>query len=556
MKHGFFKALLAVCLIAVPMTLAFGQKSFKVWAECSYGCDRPQNHQIIHFEYGGGLQITVETGYPAVIVVTDDDFQTAAELELIQNPTKYFADKKTGKKVAAALGAILQKVYALGEYCTLNGVKGNFSETGRYAPLAELRKYLNIGWTAETKPIVSENSIKVYKGSIPISLLDEIENDEAVTECAQSTERSYRDFAVTFFSITPMDLDGDGQNELLVSAGGPCFGASGAYVLLYRESTVGMGWQKLGTFDGNSVMVNTAQNTSNGFRNLIVKAGSLFDMYETSYRFDGRQYQSCTTKKFNRASPNAKWKLTEITESTDCVFVINDPQDETIIGYIDVLEKVGAGCRIRVIEGEKFYTGVITFKRLTTLTRQRIINYEDALRVLGGRRIRVKMSGTTNAGGASGGNFAGITEMIFPRGRQTGQATQTWNERTTERETIIDLSTDILFDFDKATIKPEAIPSLIRLARLIRQSKSGAIQLNGFTDSKGTDEYNLNLSERRAEAVKQWLASKGSVDEERLQTKGFGENQPVAPNSKADGSDNPAGRQKNRRVEVRIPRSN
>ena len=121
-------------------------------------------------------------------------------------------------------------------------------------------------------------------------------------------------------------------------------------------------------------------------------------------------------------------------------------------------------------------------------------------------------------------------------------------------ETIINLSTDILFDFDKAIIKTKAVPTLIRLARLIRQSK-GIIQLNGFTDSKGTDEYNLDLSERRAESVKQWLVIKGGIDANRLQTKGYGESQPVAPNTKQNGLDNPIGRQKNRRVEVRIPRN-
>jgi outer membrane protein OmpA-like peptidoglycan-associated protein len=132
---------------------------------------------------------------------------------------------------------------------------------------------------------------------------------------------------------------------------------------------------------------------------------------------------------------------------------------------------------------------------------------------------------------------------------------QTWNERRTAKEIIIDLSADILFDFNKSTIRPDAIPTLQKLALLIKESGSGIVQLNGHTDSIASDEYNMVLSEQRAASVKQWLSSKGGIDAKRLQTKGYGESQPVAPNTNPDGSDNPEGRQRNRRVEIRIPRN-
>lgn len=231
------------------------------------------------------------------------------------------------------------------------------------------------------------------------------------------------------------------------------------------------------------------------------------------------------------------------------------PQSVTITGYIDVVETSGSGCRIKIIAGEKVYSGVITFSRLSALTKRKINSCEDVVSILGGRQITIGLSGMTSSNGnVSDINFENITQITFPVIGKTKPSTQTWNEQTTTNETIINLSTDILFDFDKSTIKPNAVPTLIRLARLIRQSK-GIIQLNGFTDSKGTDEYNLDLSERRAESVKQWLISKGGIDAERLQTKGYGESQPVAPNTKQNGLDNPIGRQKNRRVEVRIPRN-
>ncbi len=231
------------------------------------------------------------------------------------------------------------------------------------------------------------------------------------------------------------------------------------------------------------------------------------------------------------------------------------PQSVTTTGYVDVVENNDSGCRIRIIAGEKVYSGVITFDRLSSLTKRKINSCEDAVSILGGKKITIDLSGMTSSNGnVSDIDFENITQITFPVIGKTKPPTQTWNEQTTNNETIINLSTDILFDFDKATIKPNAVPTLIRLARLIRQSK-GIIQLNGFTDSKGTDEYNLDLSERRAASVKQWLVNKGGIDAERLQTKGYGESQPVVPNTKQNGLDNPIGRQKNRRVEVRIPRN-
>ncbi|CAN5538001.1 hypothetical protein BH10ACI1_BH10ACI1_03880 [soil metagenome] len=225
----------------------------------------------------------------------------------------------------------------------------------------------------------------------------------------------------------------------------------------------------------------------------------------------------------------------------------------TTTGFIDVLEEVKAGCRLRIIAGEKVYSGEITYLHLSELTKQQVRNYDDAVKILSGRRVTITL---TNTGKSSGGtapiNFGGISQLSFPNDNKSSQKL---NERTTKDEIIVDLSTDILFDFDRFTLKPESVSALINLARLIRQSKTGIVQLNGFTDSIGSYEYNLGLSERRAQAVKQWLVTKGGIESGKLQIKGFGENQPVAPNTNSDGTDNPQGRKQNRRVEVRIPRN-
>jgi outer membrane protein OmpA-like peptidoglycan-associated protein len=126
--------------------------------------------------------------------------------------------------------------------------------------------------------------------------------------------------------------------------------------------------------------------------------------------------------------------------------------------------------------------------------------------------------------------------------------------RVTDREIIVELPADVLFDFDKADIRSDAGATLEKLARLIKQSGVGAIQVNGHTDSIGVDAYNMALSERRAGSVARWLTTNAGIDAGRLKTKGFGKTRPVEANRSPDGSDNPEGRQKNRRVEVIIPR--
>lgn len=123
----------------------------------------------------------------------------------------------------------------------------------------------------------------------------------------------------------------------------------------------------------------------------------------------------------------------------------------------------------------------------------------------------------------------------------------------TERGTVVSLPGDVTFDFNEATIRADARPTLDRVAELIGASEgTGSISIEGHSDSRGDDAYNRKLSQARAEAVKAYLVEKG-VATERLATLGLGETRPVAPNAKADGTDDEAGRQRNRRVEVILP---
>ena len=122
----------------------------------------------------------------------------------------------------------------------------------------------------------------------------------------------------------------------------------------------------------------------------------------------------------------------------------------------------------------------------------------------------------------------------------------------TEIEYRIELAADVLFDFDRSNIKAEAEQVLTRAAGFIRDRAVGTVRIEGHTDAKGTEAYNLRLSERRAAAVRIWLVGKGGLGSTSFSTEGFGATKPVAPNTMADGSDDPDGRQKNRRVEIVI----
>jgi outer membrane protein OmpA-like peptidoglycan-associated protein len=100
------------------------------------------------------------------------------------------------------------------------------------------------------------------------------------------------------------------------------------------------------------------------------------------------------------------------------------------------------------------------------------------------------------------------------------------------------------FDFDKSNIRKDARPVLDEAVNVLQHEGEVTVIAEGHTDSKGTDEYNLKLSRRRAQAVRDYLVSHG-IAASRIRTEGFGESKPVASNDTEDG------RAQNRRVELR-----
>jgi len=116
--------------------------------------------------------------------------------------------------------------------------------------------------------------------------------------------------------------------------------------------------------------------------------------------------------------------------------------------------------------------------------------------------------------------------------------------RQDARGTIVSLA-DILFDFNKATLRRDVEFNLVKIATILNQFDEMSVVVEGHTDAIGTDEYNLTLSKKRAQAVSDFLASQG-VNAKRLSWEGYGKTRPVADN------DTDEGRQKNRRVDLVI----
>jgi len=139
-------------------------------------------------------------------------------------------------------------------------------------------------------------------------------------------------------------------------------------------------------------------------------------------------------------------------------------------------------------------------------------------------------------------------EILAPKDAEAVEATET------ECETHIGVLADALFDFDKADLRPDAEEALEAAVPEITQATEDGkhpARVEGHTDGKGSDPYNMRLSEARARSVRDWLAHRNILPAS-TEAVGFGKRAPVAPNTFEDGSDNPEGRQKNRRVEITV----
>ena len=116
-------------------------------------------------------------------------------------------------------------------------------------------------------------------------------------------------------------------------------------------------------------------------------------------------------------------------------------------------------------------------------------------------------------------------------------------------EVLSDVFDNLNFEIGKAEIKKDSFPYLDKLAETLLKAKNWVLEIQGHTDDKGSDDYNLKLSQSRADSVKKYLVSKGIVAD-TITAKGFGEKNPIIAN------DSDANREKNRRVEFKITKPN
>ncbi len=119
------------------------------------------------------------------------------------------------------------------------------------------------------------------------------------------------------------------------------------------------------------------------------------------------------------------------------------------------------------------------------------------------------------------------------------------NAKKTDRGMVITIG-DVLFDTNKAKVKASGTPGLLKIGAFLKKYPESKARVEGYTDSTGSAEYNLGLSDRRAEAVRSSLVAMG-INDTRITAQGFGQDSPVGDNQTASG------RQMNRRVEIVIP---
>jgi outer membrane protein OmpA-like peptidoglycan-associated protein len=216
------------------------------------------------------------------------------------------------------------------------------------------------------------------------------------------------------------------------------------------------------------------------------------------------------------------------------------------------------------------HDAIVSVDKMETLSRPgkldsrhkillRVISPDTTLRLGGYYEIEATGAATFD-GRATGANVKPEnTELYHPVGPlyQPGVSLYTpvgalTNVQESPKEVRLTLAADILFDFDKASIRPDAKVALDRVGAIIRSKSRGVVRIEGFTDSKGAPDYNLRLSNARAESVQKWLVAQAELRGATFTIHGFGATRFAMPNTKPDGSDDPTGRQKNRRVEIVI----
>ena len=160
--------------------------------------------------------------------------------------------------------------------------------------------------------------------------------------------------------------------------------------------------------------------------------------------------------------------------------------------------------------------------------------------VLAGKREADEILAGAAIGAVIGG---GVGAYMDAQQEKIARIPGTEVERVDDDTLLVHFENDVLFDVDSSRVDSDGRMTLEDLAGVLEDYDKTAVVVQGHTDSTGSEEHNLELSERRAEAVRRYLASLG-VDPARLATMGFGEESPVASN------ESESGRRQNRRVDI------
>jgi len=165
-----------------------------------------------------------------------------------------------------------------------------------------------------------------------------------------------------------------------------------------------------------------------------------------------------------------------------------------------------------------------------------------------GRDTKSTLIGAAIGAAVGGLGGAGVGKMMDDQERDMRKALATSEAAAVTREgnlLAVTFKGDVTFDTNSTAVRPGLYSEINRVAGVLSQYPNTLVRVEGHTDSRGTNEYNQDLSNRRAAAVKTLLVQRG-VAESRIEAVGFGETMPVATN------DTEAGRARNRRVEIKI----
>lgn len=165
-----------------------------------------------------------------------------------------------------------------------------------------------------------------------------------------------------------------------------------------------------------------------------------------------------------------------------------------------------------------------------------------------GRDTQSTLAGAAIGAAAGGLAGAGVGKMMDDQERDMRDALAASEAAAVRREgdlLAISLKGDVTFDHDSATVRPGLYSEIDRIANVLIKYPQTVIRVEGHTDSTGSESYNMNLSQRRADAVKNLIVQRG-LSTARIETMAYGETMPVADNSTETG------RAMNRRVEIKV----